>query len=231
MSPSRTSSTRTLPTESPPPRRKGLGWPAFVLALVTAGALGHVALRLHSLELAYDLARQRKVESALEEQRRRLHTEIGMLKDPHRVVALAGERLQMGPPAPEDIRRLRRGMSLAPFTATRAEASAGAGAGRASGLTRGGLNRPSSPGPKPAAEPKRAPVAGAGTPVAGPPSDLRTSASRRPSEKAPQGASAPENDIPGAPAAPAEAPPVPVKSPARAAAREPARAPAEETRP
>jgi len=113
-SPIRMSPTRTLPTQGPPPRKKGLGWPAFVLALAMAGALGHVALRLHSLELAYDLARQRKIEGALEEQKRRLHTEIGMLKDPHRIVALARDRLEMGPPAPEDIRRLQRGMSLRP---------------------------------------------------------------------------------------------------------------------
>lgn len=105
---------RELPTTAPVPRGKGLGWPAFVLALVTAGALAHVAVRLHSLELAYDLARQRKVQGALEEQRRRLQTEIGMLKDPHRIVALARDRLEMGPPAPEDIRRLQRGMSLRP---------------------------------------------------------------------------------------------------------------------
>lgn len=163
-SPKRLSPTRTLPTQSPPPRRKGLGWPAFVLALVTAGALGHVALRLHSLELSYDLARQRKVESALEEQKRRLHTEIGMLKDPHRVVALAGDRLQMGPPAPEDIRRLRRGMSFAPLTATRPDGAAVGGPGRASGPARGGPLRPSRAVTKPPAElprPARSPVGAA----------------------------------------------------------------------
>jgi hypothetical protein len=197
-----------------------------VLALVTAGALGHVALRLHSLELAYDLARQRKVESALEEQRRRLHTEIGMLKDPHRVVALAGERLQMGPPAPEDIRRLRRGMSLAPFPATRAEASATSGPGRSAGAIRGGLSRPSSLGAKPA-EAKRSPGTVAAAPVAAPPTDPRTSTARHTSEKAPQAMSLSEKQAPGVPV-PAAAPGR-EKPAARATADEPANAPTEET--
>jgi cell division protein FtsL len=101
-----------LPAVPSAPKTKGLGWPAFLLALTMVGALAHVAVRLHVLELAYDLARQRKVQSALEEQRRRLQTEIGMLKDPNRIVALARDRLHMGPPMAEDIRRLRAGMSL-----------------------------------------------------------------------------------------------------------------------
>lgn len=109
-----------LPAVPSAPKTKGLGWPAFLLALTMAGALAHVGVRLHGLELAYDLARQRKVQSALEEQRRRLQTEIGMLKDPTRIVALARDRLHMGPALPEDIRHLRPGMSLRPTPAVEA---------------------------------------------------------------------------------------------------------------
>jgi hypothetical protein len=45
----------------------------------------------------------------LEEQRRRLQIEIGMLKDPNRVVTIARDQLNMGPPTPDAIRRLGTG--------------------------------------------------------------------------------------------------------------------------
>lgn len=122
-----------LPATPVPVRSRGLGWPAFLLAVLMVGALAHVAVRLHGLELAYDLARQRKIQSALEEQRRRLQTEIGMLKDPTRIVALARDRLQMGPPRAEDIRRLARGVSLQPAPVL--DPSTTAAAGRLKGAT------------------------------------------------------------------------------------------------
>ena len=74
-----------------------------MLAIVTAGALAHVAVRIKSLEVAYALGRERHVATELEEQRRRLQIEIGMLKDPGRVVLIARDRLKMGPPAPDAI--------------------------------------------------------------------------------------------------------------------------------
>jgi len=89
-----------------PLSRGGAGVGAFALAVLTAGALAHVGVRLKSLEVAYDLARERHVASEMEEQRRRLQIEIGMLKDPRRVIAIAREKLSMGPPAPEAIWRL-----------------------------------------------------------------------------------------------------------------------------
>ena len=61
--------------------------------IVTAGALAHVGVRLKSLEVAYDLGRERRIATDLEEQRRRLQIEIGMLKDPRRVIALARTKL------------------------------------------------------------------------------------------------------------------------------------------
>jgi len=97
-----------------PGRPRGIGVGGFMLALLTAGALAHVAVRLKGIEVAYDLGRERRINTELEEQRRRLHIEIGMLKDPVRVVALARDKLQMGPPAPGDIVRLRAGDTLPP---------------------------------------------------------------------------------------------------------------------
>jgi hypothetical protein len=104
---------------APPPmvvtglaRRRGIGVGGFLLGIVTVGALVHVAVRMKGIEVAYDLGRERKINTELEEQRRRLHIEIGMLKDPGRVVALARDRLNMGPPAAADIVRLEPGGRL-----------------------------------------------------------------------------------------------------------------------
>jgi cell division protein FtsL len=86
----------------------------FLLVIVTAGALAHVGVRLKSLEVAYDLGRERRMATDLEEQRRRLQIEIGMLKDPRRVIALARAKLNMGPPPPDAIWRLGSGESIHP---------------------------------------------------------------------------------------------------------------------
>lgn len=86
--------------------RKGMGVGAVVLAIVTAGALAHVAVRIKNIEVAYALGRERHVATELEEQRRRLQIEIGMLKDPGRVVTIARDKLKMGPPDPEAIRAI-----------------------------------------------------------------------------------------------------------------------------
>ncbi|SRR6266700_3332861 len=86
-------------------RPRGIGVAGFLLALATAGALLHVAVRMKGIEVAYDLGRERKLNTELEEQRRRLHIEIGMLKDPTRVVTLARDKLKMGPPLAGDIMR------------------------------------------------------------------------------------------------------------------------------
>jgi cell division protein FtsL len=85
---------------------------AFLLALVTAGALAHVAVRMHGIQIAYDLGRERRANTELEEQRRRLHIEIGMLKDPDRIITIARNKLRMGPPDPSRVVRLGDGAVL-----------------------------------------------------------------------------------------------------------------------
>jgi cell division protein FtsL len=92
--------------------RRGVGVWAFSLALLTAGALAHVAVRMHGIQIAYQLGRERRTNTELEEQRRRLNIEIGMLKDPGRVIGIARDKLQMGPPAPADVVRLDPGVVL-----------------------------------------------------------------------------------------------------------------------
>jgi cell division protein FtsL len=85
-------------------RRPGNRVAILLLVVLTAGALGHVFVRMKKIEVGYALGRERKRNEELREQQRRLQIEIGMLKDPGRVVTLAREELGMGPPEPGDIR-------------------------------------------------------------------------------------------------------------------------------
>jgi hypothetical protein len=92
--------------------RRGVGVWAFALALLTAGALAHVAVRMHGIQIAYDLGREKRVNSELLERQRSLIIEIGMLKDPGRVIGLAHDKLQMGPPAATNVIKLEPGVVL-----------------------------------------------------------------------------------------------------------------------
>ena len=92
--------------------RRGVGVWAFALALLTAGALAHVAVRMHGIQIAYDLGREKRVNSELLERQRSLIIEIGMLKDPGRVIGLAHDKLKMGPPAASNVITLEPGMVL-----------------------------------------------------------------------------------------------------------------------
>lgn len=92
--------------------RRGVGVWAFALALLTAGALAHVAVRMHGIQIAYDLGREKRANSELLERQRSLIIEIGMLKDPGRVIGLAHDKLQMGPPAASNVIKLGPGAVL-----------------------------------------------------------------------------------------------------------------------
>jgi hypothetical protein len=105
-------------------------------------------VRLKGIEVAYDLGKERRINTELEEQRRRLHIEIGMLKDPVRVVELARDQLGMGPPDPADIIRLGRDGTLPP-----ARASDRAGAESASSAAAARPRPAKGPATKPAAKP------------------------------------------------------------------------------
>ena len=118
--------------------RRGAGVAAFVLAIATAGALAHVAVRIKGLEVAYDLGRERRIATEMEEQRRRLQIEIGMLKDPARVISIARDKLNMGPPTPEAIWRLGSGELARPAVTPRTGDGAGTVKARA---PRGGGTR------------------------------------------------------------------------------------------
>jgi cell division protein FtsL len=92
--------------------RRGVGVWGFLLALVTVAALAHVGVRMHGIQIAYDLGRERRINTELEEYRRRMNIEIGMLKDPDRIIGIARDQLHMAPPAPEAVVRLQPGLVL-----------------------------------------------------------------------------------------------------------------------
>jgi cell division protein FtsL len=134
--------------------RRGIGVGAFVLALVTAGAMAHVGVRMKGIEVAYELGHERRINTQLEEERRRLNIEIGMLKDPVRVVGIARDKLKMGPPAPADIVRLVPGQVLGARPEAPAAPPKHAPAAKASKPRASAAGRSVTPGSAPAAEAK-----------------------------------------------------------------------------
>jgi len=87
-------------------RRLGMGLIALIVLGLTLGATAHVAVHAKRIEVAIALGNEERIFRELTEERRHLEIEIGMLKDPARVIAIARDRLSMHPPAPSDIRAL-----------------------------------------------------------------------------------------------------------------------------
>jgi len=87
-------------------RRLGAGLVGVLVLGVTLGAIAHVAVHAKRIEVAIALGKEERAFRELTEQRRHLEIEIGMLKDPARVIALARDKLGMHAPAPEDIHAL-----------------------------------------------------------------------------------------------------------------------------
>jgi cell division protein FtsL len=87
-------------------RRLSAGLIGLVILGVTLGAVGHVAVHAKRIETALALGLEQRKLQELTLERRQLEIEIGMLKDPSRVIATARERLGMSPPRPEAIHAL-----------------------------------------------------------------------------------------------------------------------------
>jgi cell division protein FtsL len=87
-------------------QRASLAVIAIIILVLTLGALGHVAVHAKRLEVALKLGEAERVHRELAEQRRHMEIEIGMLKDPGRVIAIARDQLQMRPAAPENIKTI-----------------------------------------------------------------------------------------------------------------------------
>jgi cell division protein FtsL len=87
-------------------RQVGAGLIGLLVLGVTLGATAHVAVHAKRIEVAIALGKEERAFRELTEQRRNLEIEIGMLKDPARIITIARDKLGMRPPAPEDIRPL-----------------------------------------------------------------------------------------------------------------------------
>jgi cell division protein FtsL len=87
-------------------RRLSLGLIGLIILGVTLGGTAHVAVHAKRIEVAIALGKEERTHRELTEARRHLETEIGMLKDPARVIAIARDQLGMRAPLPSDIRAL-----------------------------------------------------------------------------------------------------------------------------
>jgi cell division protein FtsL len=87
-------------------RRLGAGMIGILVLGVTLGATAHVAVHAKRIEVAIALGKAERTFRKLTDQRRHLEIEIGMLKDPARVIAIARDKLGMHPPASKDIHPL-----------------------------------------------------------------------------------------------------------------------------
>jgi cell division protein FtsL len=90
-------------------RRLGAGLVGLLVLGVTLGATAHVAVHAKRIEVAIALGKEERAFRELTEQRRNLEIEIGMLKDPARIIGIARDKLGMHPPLPEDIHPLTHG--------------------------------------------------------------------------------------------------------------------------
>ena len=84
-------------------RRPGTGVACLILLGITVGALGHVAVHLKHYEVALALGEARRTRGILEERKRQLSLEIGVYKDPTRVMDVAREKLGLSQPSAADI--------------------------------------------------------------------------------------------------------------------------------
>jgi len=87
-------------------RRLNAGLIGLVILGVTLGAIGHVAVHAKRIEIAIALGKEERAFRELTLQRRQLEIEIGMLKDPARIISIARDKLGMHAPAPENIQPL-----------------------------------------------------------------------------------------------------------------------------
>jgi cell division protein FtsL len=94
-----------------PRRRLGIGLIGLIVLGMTLGGIAHVAVHAKRIEVAIALGKEEHIQRELSEEKRRLEIEIGMLKDPARIIAIARDQLGMRPPLPSDIRPVARGTS------------------------------------------------------------------------------------------------------------------------
>jgi cell division protein FtsL len=87
-----------------PRRRLSIGLIGLIVLGITLGGTAHVAVHAKRIEVAIALGKEERIHRELTEAQRHLEIEIGMLKDPARVIAIARDQLGMRSPQPSDIR-------------------------------------------------------------------------------------------------------------------------------
>lgn len=88
----------------------------FIIGLFAVGvsaATAHVTLRTRVVRAGYDIGERMREIRALEEEQRRLRVELSLLRSPERIEKVARERLGMVTPAPDQIRVVKAGTTLA----------------------------------------------------------------------------------------------------------------------
>lgn len=89
-------------TGTPVRTRFLLLWTAAVIA-TSAALVAHLALRLETVRLGYEVGQARRVERRLLEEQRMLAIESATLREPDRIEAVARGSLGMDVPSPERI--------------------------------------------------------------------------------------------------------------------------------
>lgn len=87
-----------------PRRRLSIGLIGLVVLGATLVGTAHVAVHAKRIEVAIALGKEEHIHRELTEAKRHLEIEIGMLKDPARVITIARDQLGMRPPQASDIR-------------------------------------------------------------------------------------------------------------------------------
>jgi cell division protein FtsL len=85
----------------------GAGVACLVLLGLMLAALAHVAVQARHFDVALALGQEQALHNELEQERRRLTSEIGTLKNPGEISRRAKETLRMGRVEATDIRVLR----------------------------------------------------------------------------------------------------------------------------
>jgi len=86
-------------------------------ALIVVGAALHVSLRYRVVHTGYQIGERLAEQRELEEEARKLHLELSLLRSPERVERLAREKLGMVRPDPVRIRVVRTQEQLAAMEA------------------------------------------------------------------------------------------------------------------
>jgi cell division protein FtsL len=91
-----------------PRRRLSIGLIGLIVLGVTLGGIAHVAVHAKRIEVAIALGKEERIHQELTDAKRHLEIEIGMLKDPARIIAIARDQLGMRAPLPSDIHAAKR---------------------------------------------------------------------------------------------------------------------------